>query len=1586
MKQKQIFIAGNGPSLRDLDFSLLEGRDWLGMNAAYRYWDRVGIYPKIYCCLDKVVVRSHAEQILRLYREGRIERFFLVRDILDELPDFPQDDRVFFLEDMVASEVPEARIFHTAFPDKKTTGSWAVRFAIFLGYRDITLGGIDCSYVEVIKEAGSTGVGLELKIETEVASNPNYFFDDYQQRGDTYQVPNPERHYGNLHLQSFEALSFDIARMGLDVRIRNTSKQSRLHRFGVYEYQPLAEALGAPALQAVAVPLTERELPQLLVNLALWEEPAFRPLRPDSPLLGQVDLRLFFDGGHSQDIMDRVHEAWERLPALRSCFRRMEVTFLAIPEDLNHYVRDPRQRDIPRKMGPNLHFLATMRACRTYRFVQLMETDCVPAKADWVTDLDAICRARDPFWIAGASVPALGALDPRMAHHINGNALYATGDKGFQEFLDRTFLPALRHLLIERGDHDLAYDCLLERLVALKPEDDETTRAHAAEVQRHLGRFRSITAIANFSLAEADMQEEELLGLLESDHVLLHSRRLAGLLADAMATARQSPGADLGSELLARRLTDTFLKMPVGSIHAFHAYCNLPGCEIRRFDRTRGKLVVAIEPEAAADNQDHGLFVVFAVHSTLVGRRLRCRLTLESEEDQRVHVRFARQGQGPYVEDTADIDLPAGAPATAELSFECNHDYAQVRLLVAPRGPAGGRLYVAGEVSVVGEVVRPSAVVNSEGEDGKALFGDFRKPEPPVSQAALVPLAQSREHGLPRLLMVDSTPLGHASATGQLKKTYLEEWPDASFLQVWMDAQGLHLLRKHGGTPRANPTAHAVDAIVRQCLAFRPDVVYFRPVDAAQLFEVVEALLEKIEVPLVLHMMDDWPARLRNSDPAAGEALEGRLQRLVDASQVRIGISTAMAEAYSERYGGDWQVLANGADPSRYPALPKPARVEGQPFVIRYMGALADDMTYTSVCDVARVVSRLSARLPLRFEIHTMEWCRGKAEQDLGELPGVVISGLVPKDRYEAVLGSADALLIAYNFDEHSVAYIGYSLANKMPECLASGSPVLAYGPRGVATIDYLAEAGVAEIVPERNERQLEEALLRLATDPGQGLRLGERAREFVERELSLGTIQHRFRSAMRAAWALGPFPRESGAHFDETDCVSTLYDDHLQGSVMIDVGAHHGHATFPFVEKGWRVFAFEPDNDNRAILEKRLAEAGIGPETVLVDKRAVSNEARSGVTFFRSDQSTGISGLSAFHPTHESRQTVDITTLRDVLADKDVAGVDFLKIDTEGHDLFVLKGFPWERFSPAVIECEFEDAKTVPLGYTFHDMASYLCGKGYQVFVSEWHPIVRYGIRHDWRRLRRYPCELSDKAAWGNLLAFRDSIPETVVAEALGKQLSIKTDTRGIGEPAEFGAPAASPRYRPLVDPAFKQLSRSVWRYRHLPTGQRRLWMVLDDKPGDTAGRTFAGSVRLRSTAPVTVNVSIGRAGEGPYEGEARIVELVPGEFHDVHVCVNFRNNHRALKLQVFVAEAAPGSVADLVIDSVCIGEIPERLASSYAEGALDFRAANAMLRRGDVEGMAQVYRLLHARHPLRIYDDNAKMAAAGTREKMTQ
>ncbi|MCB5190875.1 FkbM family methyltransferase [Methylobacillus arboreus] len=528
-------------------------------------------------------------------------------------------------------------------------------------------------------------------------------------------------------------------------------------------------------------------------------------------------------------------------------------------------------------------------------------------------------------------------------------------------------------------------------------------------------------------------------------------------------------------------------------------------------------------------------------------------------------------------------------------------------------------------------------------------------------------------------------------------------------------------------------------------------------------------------------MMDDWPERLRIRDAARFAWFAPKLRRILAKSWRRLSIGTAMSRAYASRYGGYWLPLANGVERSDFAndhaksySIPTPA----SPFIIRYMGALADDMTYASVRDVAEAVASLQEKCPVRLEIYTVEEWLDKARHEMGNWAGVSVHPQVDESAYKKTLCEADALVIAYNFDAMSMAYTGLSIANKMPECLASGTPVLAYGPPSTATIAYLHHAECAELVTERNPEKLRNAIKHLAIHPARRQTLAAKAQAYAARHLSRKAVQQKFRqyvslvSAPAGQVIVGPFERERSAHYDETHCIANLYaGEYSMDKTMIDVGAHVGSALWPFLNKGWHIYAFEPDDQNRSKLLEGLA-GHANKHLVTLDARCVSNKTCHGLPFYRSEQSTGISGLSAFHESHAETQRVSAVTLSDYFANDATPDVDFLKIDTEGHDLFVLNGFPWDQKKPAVIECEFEDAKTIPLGYDFHDLAQFLVDKGYTVYVSEWHPIVQYGTRHDWRCLAKYPYQLQNEKSWGNLLAFRDPVDELVLAQVVEKQL----------------------------------------------------------------------------------------------------------------------------------------------------------------------------------------------------------------------
>ena len=79
-------LLGNGPSLADVEFGMLDGCDTLGLNAAYREYARRDWWPTYYGCFDPIMTISHQDAFAALIAENpRIERFFFLRNVTAEI-------------------------------------------------------------------------------------------------------------------------------------------------------------------------------------------------------------------------------------------------------------------------------------------------------------------------------------------------------------------------------------------------------------------------------------------------------------------------------------------------------------------------------------------------------------------------------------------------------------------------------------------------------------------------------------------------------------------------------------------------------------------------------------------------------------------------------------------------------------------------------------------------------------------------------------------------------------------------------------------------------------------------------------------------------------------------------------------------------------------------------------------------------------------------------------------------------------------------------------------------------------------------------------------------------------------------------------------------------------------------------------------------------------------------------------------------------------------------------------------------------------------------------------------------------------
>ena len=78
MTKKTLYVIGTGPSLRDIDMSLLKDKDTITFNRAYVAYEDWGFTPTYYMCIDANDLRSIYGDIKEL-TETTDTKFFLSR-------------------------------------------------------------------------------------------------------------------------------------------------------------------------------------------------------------------------------------------------------------------------------------------------------------------------------------------------------------------------------------------------------------------------------------------------------------------------------------------------------------------------------------------------------------------------------------------------------------------------------------------------------------------------------------------------------------------------------------------------------------------------------------------------------------------------------------------------------------------------------------------------------------------------------------------------------------------------------------------------------------------------------------------------------------------------------------------------------------------------------------------------------------------------------------------------------------------------------------------------------------------------------------------------------------------------------------------------------------------------------------------------------------------------------------------------------------------------------------------------------------------------------------------------------------------
>lgn len=303
------------------------------------------------------------------------------------------------------------------------------------------------------------------------------------------------------------------------------------------------------------------------------------------------------------------------------------------------------------------------------------------------------------------------------------------------------------------------------------------------------------------------------------------------------------------------------------------------------------------------------------------------------------------------------------------------------------------------------------------------------------------------------------------------------------------------------------------DSLVEFVRSVRPDVVY-SPLGSARIARLAVMCAEIVRAPIVPHFMDEWLHQLTQGAAASipRRTMQRRIESIVRSSPRGLAISDEMATKYSERYSVHFDRLSNFVDVRPFVAAPDAA-----PSSIGYVGGLHLDR-WTSLLDVARQVEVCPREVQLHAYVPSGDLTAfGHHFKSLGRTsfhPPVTASA-VPQ-----LLQQFHALVHVEAVTPAARAYVQLSLSTKIPQYLASGRPVVAYGPQEVASMSHLRRSGAAINVDAGDVAALDEALRVVTDDRQRCLSMGSAGRRFASSHHGRVSQTEVLRSALSAAGA----------------------------------------------------------------------------------------------------------------------------------------------------------------------------------------------------------------------------------------------------------------------------------------------------------------------------------------------------------------------------------------------------------------------------------------------------------------------------------
>ncbi len=239
-------------------------------------------------------------------------------------------------------------------------------------------------------------------------------------------------------------------------------------------------------------------------------------------------------------------------------------------------------------------------------------------------------------------------------------------------------------------------------------------------------------------------------------------------------------------------------------------------------------------------------------------------------------------------------------------------------------------------------------------------------------------------------------------------------------------------------------------------------------------------IVTKYNKPLIIHIMDDWPATIGNDTFAPrfwNRFINIEFIRLLGLAKKKIAISQFMAEEYKKRFGDDWGYFHNPIIISDWVKYQKNyISIKKYPLKIGYFGRIGrankqSIQLFIDAVSSGKIDTPVELHLFTNFTSHNYN------------LENIIFHPFLDNSLMPVTITSFDFLLLPISFNDEDVSFAKYSMPTKLSEYLISGVPVIVLAPNTIAISNFFSKNNCGFCINTFNVNEIAQKLNEFIAD-----------------------------------------------------------------------------------------------------------------------------------------------------------------------------------------------------------------------------------------------------------------------------------------------------------------------------------------------------------------------------------------------------------------------------------------------------------------------------------------------------------------------